>query len=330
MKPRILASLVIGLAAALAACGGGNNSSSGGAASSSSGTSGCPSPTTSGSGGGAHVAIGSKAFAEEELMASMTQQVLQAHGFTVDFSFMAKDPSIGQALTGGTIDMYWQYTGTELTDPGYLNLAAGSFPTDLTGAFNFVQQKDAARGLCWYADTPFDDTNGIAIQSSQTGTFGSTLGAFGQYLTAHPDQLGKVCVMSEFLTRPDGLPGLVSKYGWPSDASKYQQIQNTAEKEIAGGQCIAGEVFTTDSAIGANNLVSLSDNLNLFPPDNAGLVISQSVAQKYPLIAGLMAPVAQKLTTDVMVMLNGQVEIQNMKVSDVAHAFLVQNGFLTS
>jgi osmoprotectant transport system substrate-binding protein len=276
------------------------------------------------------VSIGSKSFAEEELLATMTQQVLQAHGYTVNYTFQAADKAIGTALQNGTIDMYWQYTGTELTD--YLNLTTGSFPTDLTAAFNFVQQKDAARGLCWYPDTPFDDTNGIAIAASQTGTYGTTLAQFGQYLTANPAMLGKVCVMSEFLTRQDGLPGLVSKYGWPSDASKYAEIQNTAEKDIASGQCIAGEVFTTDSAIKANNLVTLQDPQNLFPPDNAGLVIRQSVAngQGGALIAGLMDPVAQKLTTDVMLTLNADVEVSNMKVSDVAHQWLVQNGFLSS
>lgn len=321
MKRRVLAVLAVTLPAVLAACGGGNN----GGGTSSSGTSGCPSPTTSGSGNGASLKIGSKAFAEEQLLASMTQQVLQAHGFKVDYTFQAADKAIGTALQNGTIDMYWQYTGTELTD--YLNLPAGSFPTDLNGAFNEVQQKDAARGLCWYANTPFDDTNGIAIKSSDTGTYGTTLGDFGKYLTAHPSTA--VCIMSEFRTRPDGLPGLESKYGWPSSAN-YIDIQNTAEKAIASGQCVAGEVFTTDSAIQANNLVALKDDQNLFPPDNAGLVIRQSVAQKYPLIAGLMNPVAQKLTTATMVSLNAMVEVQNQKFSDVAHSWLVQNGFLSS
>lgn len=322
MSRRVLAILATtALPAVLAACGGGNSSSS----SASSSASNCPAASTSGSGNGASVSIGSKAFAEEQLLASMTQQVLQAHGFNVTYSFQAADKAIGTALDNGTIDMYWQYTGTELGT--YLNLQQGSFPTDLNQAFNFVQQKDAARGLCWYANTPFDDTNGIAIKASDTGTYGKTLGDFGKYLTSHPST--PVCIMSEFRTRPDGLPGLQSKYGWPSTAN-YIDIQNTAEKPIAQGQCVAGEVFTTDSAIQANNLTVLSDDQKLFPPDNAGLVIRQSVAQKYPLIAGLMNPVAEKLDTKTMVSLNEKVEIENQKVSDVAHAWLVQNGFLKS
>src|SRR5579884_2183217 len=239
MRWRTLATMALVFPTALVACGGGNSGSS---SSGPSGSGGCPTSSSTSNLSNASVSIGSKAFAEEQLLASMTQQVLQAHGFNVTYTFQAADKAIGTALQNGTIDMYWQYTGTELTD--YLNLQTGQFPTQLTQAFNYVQQKDAARGLCWYADTPFDDTNGIAIASSQSGTYGSTLGDFGKYLTANPSMVSKVCLMAEFLTRPDGLPGLVSKYGWPSNASSYTLIQNTAEKSIASGQCIAGEVFT--------------------------------------------------------------------------------------
>ncbi len=134
-------------------------------------------------GGGAHISIGSKAFAEEQLLATMTQLVLQAHGFTVDYTFQAKDKAVGQALTSGSIDMLWQYTGTELTD--YLGLATGAFPTGLDDAFNFVAQKDAANGLCWTSETKFTDTNGIAIKASDKATYGDSLSAFGAYLASH-------------------------------------------------------------------------------------------------------------------------------------------------
>ncbi|MBV8527322.1 MAG: hypothetical protein JOZ75_03315 [Candidatus Dormibacteraeota bacterium] len=320
---RVMAVLLVAIPAVLAACGGGNNGGSTTTSTTTGAGSACPTATTSGSGNGASVSIGSKSFAEEQLLATMTQLVLQAHGFNVTYTFQAADQAIGTALTSGTIDMYWQYTGTELGT--YLNLTG--FPTDPNQAFSYVQQKDAARGLCWYANTPFDDTNGIAIKSSDSGTLGATLGDFGRYLSAHTDT--KVCILSEFRTRPDGLPGLESKYGWPANAN-YIDVATTAEKSIATGQCAAGEVFTTDSAIQANNLTVLKDDKNLFPPDNAGLIVRQAVAQKYPLIAGLMTPVAEKLTTATMVSLNAMVEVQNQKVSDVAHTWLVQNGFLKS
>ena len=141
----------------------------------------------------------------------------------------------------------------------------------------------------------------------------------------------KICILSEFRTRPDGLLGLESKYNAAFSKATYTDIGNTAEKTIANGQCTAGEVFTTDSAIQANNLYVLQDDKNLFPPDNAGPGgRAPACCRQYPAIANLMAPVAAKLDIATMVSLNGMVEIQNMKVADVAKTWLTQNGFLAS
>jgi osmoprotectant transport system substrate-binding protein len=309
--------------AALAACGGGNSGNSTASNSPGSG-SGCATPSGN-SGNGASVSIGSKGFAEEQLLATMTKQVLEKHGFNVTYNLQAKDTAIGNAVLNGQIDMLWQYTGTELTDPGYLGLS--NIPTDLDQAFTLVQQKDEARGLCWTAPAPFDDTNGLAIKASDRATYGDTLTAFESYLKSHSGT--KICILSEFRTRPDGLPGLKSKYGDGYGNADYVDIGNTAEKNIANGDCAAGEVFTTDSAIAAQNLYVLQDDKKLFPPDNVGLIVRKSVLQKYPAIAALMAPVAAKLTTDVMTGLNKKVEIDNQKVDDVARQWLTENGFLS-
>lgn len=320
MKRISMAILLTVWAAALAACGGGN---SGNSTSSSSGAA-AACPTGSGSSGnGATVSIGSKGFAEEQLLATMAKQVLEKHGFTVTYNLQAKDTAIGNAVLNGQIDMLWQYTGTELTDPGYLNQK--NVPTDLNQAFALVQKLDQARGLCWVAPAPMDDTNGLAIKASDKATLGSTLSEFGTYLASHPNT--KICILSEFRTRPDGLPGLKSTYGAAYGTANYIDIGNTAEKNITNGDCQAGEVFTTDSPIAANNLYVLQDDKKLFPPDNVGLIVRRSVLQKNPAIASLLAPVAAKITSDVITSLNKHVEIDNMKVDDVARAWLTQNGF---
>ena len=282
-------------------------------------------PAASGtSGDGAQLSIGSKAFSEEEILASMTQEVLDAHDFSVTYTFMAADKAIGTALNDGTIDMYWQYTGTEIED--YLGYQVGQYPTQLTQAFNFVKQKDVARGICWTSPAPLDDTNGLAIKVSEEGTYGTTLEAFGSYLASHPST--SVCIEAEFKTRPDGVPGLASKYNQAYASANYTDIGSTAESEIASGQCAAGEVFTTDAAIQADGLYVLQDDKNLFPPDNVGLLVRSSVLQAHPAIANLMAPVAAKLDTATIRSLDAEVDLQNQTPSTVARNWLVQNGFL--
>ena len=96
---------------------------------------------------------------------------------------------------------------------------------------------------------------------------------------------------------------------------------------LANKQCDAAEVFTTDAALQADNLVALQDDKKLFPADNAGLMVRADVLSAHPAIANLMAPIAAKLTTTVMVGLNKMVDIDGMSVTAVATSWLSQNGF---
>jgi osmoprotectant transport system substrate-binding protein len=222
VKRIALAIMLTAWSAALTACGGGNASSSNSSAASGGGSAACPAGSGT-DGGGAKVSIGSKGFAEEQLLAEITKLELEKHNFTVDYSLQAKDTAIGQALSSGQIDLLWQYTGTELQT--YLKLT--TFPKDLDGAFAFVAQQDEPKGLCWTSKAPMNDTNGLAIKSSDRSKYGDTLSAFGTYLAAHPET--KVCIMSEFRTRPDGLPGLVSTYNASYGAASLVDIGGTAE-----------------------------------------------------------------------------------------------------
>ncbi|HTE87142.1 MAG TPA: glycine betaine ABC transporter substrate-binding protein [Dehalococcoidia bacterium] len=318
------AALLTALAACLAACG--SNNSGGGTSSSTSGTS----ASTAGgcnvgqgtSGNGAAVKIGSKPFAEQRLLATMTKLVLEKNGFSVDFTTQADDPAIDQALSSGTIDMLWQYTGTELQTI----LKLDSIPTDLTEAFALAKEKDAAKNLCWVAPAPLNDTNGLAIKTSDKSKYGSTLTDLGNYLKQNPTTA--VCIKSEFRTRADGLPGLQKVYDSGYATATYKDVGGPSEGAIATGDCPVGQVYTTDSAIAANNLTALADDKKLFPPDNVGLIVRSSTLQKYPAIANLMTPVAAKLTTDEITNLNKQVEVDKMNVNDVSRNWLTQNGFL--
>src|SRR6202022_1996302 len=134
MMPRICGlTLVLLWSAILAGCGGTSSS-----ASSTGGSSACPTSGSSSSKGSGTIKVGQKGFAEEQLLAQMTKLVLEKHGFTIDATFTAKDPILGQALESGTIDMYWQYTGTELQGP--LGVT-GALPGDLDQAYQQAKTK---------------------------------------------------------------------------------------------------------------------------------------------------------------------------------------------
>ena len=85
--------------------------------------------------------------------------------------------------------------------------------------------------------------------------------------------------------------------------------------------------FTTDSAIADKNLIVLTDDKKLFPPDNVGLIVRSETLKKSPAIANLMTPVAAKLTTDEITKLNKQVDVDKQNVNDVSKAWLQKNGY---
>ncbi|HEX4754138.1 MAG TPA: glycine betaine ABC transporter substrate-binding protein [Candidatus Dormibacteraeota bacterium] len=311
---------IVTAGAILPACGSSNNTTSSGGGS----TGPCAISNTSATdGGGASLKIGAKSFTEEKLLAELTKVELGKHNFTIDDSTHAADPAIGQAIASNQIQMLWQYTGTEL-GAQYLNVTP--IPTDLDQAFNKVAQLDAAKSLCWTSETKFDDTNGIGIRSADTSKFGTTLSSFTAYLQQHTDV--KICIASEFRTRSDGLPGLASTYGtvW-ANYPGLTDVSQGGESVLANKQCDAAEVFTTDAALQADNLVALQDDKKLFPADNAGLMVRADTLSAHPAIANLMAPIAAKLTTTVMVGLNKMVDVDGMSVTTVATNWLSQNGF---
>jgi osmoprotectant transport system substrate-binding protein len=141
----------------------------------------CPVSATAVDGGGARLRIGSKPFAEEELLATIARLVLERHGYSVDDSVHAADPAIDRALREGTIDMLWQYTGTELQE--FLNVKHP--PAALDAAFEEARSRDESNGLCWVAPAPMNDTNGLAIRAADRSRYGDTLSAFGTYLASN-------------------------------------------------------------------------------------------------------------------------------------------------
>jgi osmoprotectant transport system substrate-binding protein len=323
MKRIRLAIMLTVWTGALAACGSSSSSTATTGGGATGGTANCPAPASGASTSltGASLKIGSKSFAEQQIAAEIAKQALTKAGATVEYSTQEADTQIGTDLQGGKINLLWQYTGTELGT----YLQQDTVPSDLHAAFTKAQMLDDAKALCWVGETPMNDTNGIAIRQADSGKYGSTLSDFTTYLQSHSDV--KVCIMSEFKTRPDGVPGLQSKYGSVWGSYNYTEIAKTAEPNLKKGDCDAGEVFTTDSGIAANNLVVLKDNKGLFPADNLGLIVRSDVLKQYPQIAAIIDPIAAKMTTDAFLSLNKMVEIDSMKPADVAATWLQQNGF---
>ena len=73
----------------------------------------------------------------------------------------------------------------------------------------------------------------------------------------------------------------------------------------------------------------LADDREFFPKYNVSLVLTDDTKKKYPQIQDLMAPVTKKLTNEVLLKLNAQIDVSGDEPADVAFQWLKKEGFVT-
>jgi osmoprotectant transport system substrate-binding protein len=302
------------LSLGLAACGGGSSTSTSGSAAAGADT----------SLKGATFIVSSKDFTESILLGKITAVVLKAHGATItDKTNIKGSVNTREALTGGQVDMYWEYTGT-----GWITYLKNTKPlADPKAQYDAVKAADAKNGIAWLPMAPMNDTYAFATKAdTATKLSVSKLSDLSKVATA--DQT--FCIESEFSTRDDGFPGMLKAYGLnvPKGNVKMLDTGVIYKTTAQGGTCNFGEVFATDGRIAALKLKVLDDDKRFFPNYNAALTMKQTLLDKYPKIADYIAPVAAKLDNATMTDLNAKVDAEGMDPGDVATQWVTDQGFL--
>jgi osmoprotectant transport system substrate-binding protein len=312
MKLRALTTIMVGMITGvglLAGCGGGGQ------------------PTAPGNGSddalaGATITIGSKEFTESKVLGQLAAVALENAGAKInDKTGISGSATVREALTTKQIDLYWDYTGT-----GWVNIL-GNSPTDVPkDLYEQVKQADAKNGVAWLKPAPFENAYGIAVKNQfATDNNLNTLTDAAAYIKQHPDE-SKVCAASEFISRDDGLPGVQKAYGFKFSGVTELDL-NLVYPQI-GKDCAFGEVTTTEARIKANDLKVLEDDQNFFIEYLGCVTLRQETLDQYPAIAEILGPISEKLTADVMMQLNGQVDLDGETEHDVAEQWLKDQGLI--
>lgn len=263
---------------------------------------------------GGAVNVGSKNFTESIVIGEIYAQTLEAKGYRVERRLnLGSTQIVLAAMQRGDIDLYPEYTGTALIDV----LHHAPLP-DPRATFELVQREFAQHyDLRWLPPSPMNDSQALATTQQLAAKYKlrtlSDLAPIASRL--------RLATIPEFLTRPDGLPGLQRLYGGFHFASvrtfdialKYQAL-------LAGDADIA-TAFTTDGEISTNHLVILEDNKHLWPPYNIAPVLRSSTASDPKLVAALNA-VSPHITSAAAAEMNAAVEDRQQDPGDVAAAFL--------
>lgn len=279
---------------------------------------------------GASFGVGSKNFTESIILGKMTVILLKSAGADVkDLTNIPGSAASRQALLVNQIQFSWDYTGT-----GWLTYLGQDKPIpDEHKQYLAARDLDLKEhDLVWLPPTPMNDTYDFAISPESAKKYGITkLSEIGKV----PPDKRTFCVEDEFTNRPDGLEGMLKTYGLPLGAPNGIPRKNLKTLQAgaiydatAKNQCTFGEVYTTDGRIQALHLTALEDDKSFFPKYNGSLVVPKATIDKYPQIKKLFAPVAPKLTNDVISKLNAQVDVEGREPADVAWDWLRQQGLV--
>ncbi len=280
---------------------------------------------------GLEIAVGSKNFTENIILGKMAVSLLASAGAEVDdLTNIPGSAAARQAQLDGQIDAMWEYTGT-----GWITYLGYEDPIpDEQEQYVAVRDEDLDRNnLAWLPPAPMNNTYGFAITQETSDRLGITKLSQIKDL---PVEERTFCVESEFTNRPDGLPGMLETYGVPlgdpngvpeDNLRTYQTgaIYSATDK----GECTFGEIFTTDGRILALDLTVLEDDLQYFPKYNVSLVVNDSVLEDHPALEELFGPVSEKLTDEVLIELNAEVDVEGREPVDVAFEWLQEEGFIS-
>jgi osmoprotectant transport system substrate-binding protein len=270
--------------------------------------------------------VGSKDFDEQLVLCEMTIAVLESVKATVNPKCnVGGTEATRNALLGGQIDMYWDYTGT-----AQVTFLGGEPIQDAQQQYEAVKTADLAKNqIVWLAPSAFNNTYAFAVAEAKAQELNLTTDSdMGAYYAK--GGTGTTCVESEYLVRDDGLPGFQKAYGFQLPGGQPTVLETGAIYQATADptKCLFGEVFTTDGRIPALKLRVLKDDKTYHPLYNAAVTIKKAAFDKNPAIADAFAPVAAALTDDEMLKLNGQKSSDNVPQRKVARDWLIAKGFI--
>jgi osmoprotectant transport system substrate-binding protein len=240
------------------------------------------------------IVVGSGNFPESRLLAEIYAEALAGKGIKV-----SKKMNIGnrelyfKGVQDGSIDLIPEYTGVLLK---HVNKEATEVGSEEVYA---ALQKALPKGLIVLEKSSAEDKDAVVV-TKQTAA---------QYSLKSLEDLVPYCKdfvfggPPEFQNRPDGLAGLKAKYN--CEFKEFKALDVGGPLTVAGlkdNTVQAADLFTTDSAIKANEFVVLEDPRNVFAAENVLPLINEKKASQQ--VRETLNAISKKLDTKVLLELN--------------------------
>ncbi|MFC3891609.1 ABC transporter substrate-binding protein [Lentzea rhizosphaerae] len=240
------------------------------------------------------IVVGSANFPESTVLAEIYAQALAAKGVKV-----SKKLNIGnrelyfKGVQDGSIDLIPEYSGVLLK---HVNKEAPEVGSEEVYA---ALKKALPQGLTVLDKSAAEDKDAVVV----------TKQIAAQYSLKSIDDLVPYCKElvfggpPEFQNRPDGLPGLKAKYN--CEFKEFKSLDVGGPLTVAGlkdNTVQAADLFTTDSAIKANEFVVLEDPKNVFAAQNVLPLINEKKASQQ--VRDTLNAISKKIDTKTLLDLN--------------------------
>ena len=242
------------------------------------------------------ITIGSAAFPENEIIAEIYAQALEAKDIKVE-----KKLNIGAreaympALENGEIDLIPEYSGNLLL---YLDKnATATAPDEVFDALDAALPEN----LIYFEKSEAEDKDSLNV----TPEFSEQEGVKSIADLKKIDGL-KVGANPEFKERPYGVPGMEKVYG--ITGIEFTAISDSGGpatlKALLDGKVDVANIYSTTPSILANKLVTLEDPENMIAAQNVVPVMNEEKATSE--IADVLNGISAELTTEDLLDLNSK------------------------
>lgn len=300
---RTLVSLLAAGALVLTGCGGGGDPLEGG---------------DKGGGDSGTITVGAANFPENQLLAEIYAQVLEAEGVKVTRKMnVGTREAYIPALEDGSIDLLPEYTGSLLE---YQKKGKTEHATTPEKVYEGAQDS-LPEGFELLDMSAAEDKDAIVVTQQTANKYDLT--SIGD-LEPHAPKL-ILGGPPEWEKRYNGVKGLREVYGLKFQRFKKLDVAGPISvKALKDGQVDAVNLFTTQSAIEQNNFVALEDPENLYIAQNVTPLINSDKAT--PKVKKALNAVSAKLTTEKLKKIVAEVEVDQQDAATVAKQFIDDNG----
>jgi len=266
------------------------------------------------------IVIGTKNFTEQLILGELIAQQIEARThLQVERRFYLAGTYIAQqAILGGRIDIYPEYTGTALT--AILKEQPLKEPKQV---LDRVRTEYAQRfHLAVLSPFGFNDTFALEIRGEDARRLGlKTISQAAKFTPQWRAGFGY-----EFIERPDGYKGLAAAYGLKFASTPRIMDLGLLARALKDKQIDLAAGNTTDGLIPKFDFFVLDDDKHYFPPYEAVPIVRQEILERHPEVRATLEELAGKISDQEMQRLNYAVDGEHRDVKQVVEEFRKDKG----